>query len=401
MTLIKRTAEQWNQFWFRESSTQSLGLLRIFYGICLVCKATGLWGFARQLPQIQLPFRRIAPLTELGDMYRDPIAGFEWIPAVGPEVWQVLETIGMLAAAFWTVGFLTRLSGLVVFLGFAVPMMHSRFDYWHHSANYLFFMMLFVCLDMGRHYSYDAILFRKTKDAGRESIWPIRMVQVLLTWVYISTLFGKLNRDWFDGTVMQVLDDSGMLKGPFRPLVISTVGTYGLSLYTLFAQTFFAIVVWTRFRRWAFLFGSLLHIGIDMLMNVTTFSFQMMSLYICFIDPRSGLTEVFYDSQATRQRVIVSVLRYLNWFDRISWRDVRAGGISHEPRKWVLSSGKMTVRRTSGEYLFGIRFIREVAGLLPLTFLFSFMLEPFVWCALCRSRRLKRFFTTDKPALVR
>lgn len=393
MNWLERLCDVWNRFWFRESSTESLGILRIFYGICVFCKSTGLWGLERaELPRLQLPFRRTPPIAQLGDLYRNPIPGFDWIPPIGIDAWQTIEVVAMIAAVFWTLGFMTRLSGLVIFLNFAIPMAHSRFDYWHHSANFLLFMMLFVCLDMGRHYSYDAILFRKNKDSGPQSIAPIRMVQVLLTWVYISTLFGKLNDGWFSGTVMQVLADLGMLKGPFRPLILSTIGTFGLSCYTLFAQAFFAIFVWTRFRRWAFLFGVMLHLGIDLVMNVTTFSFQMMSLYICFIHPKAKLTEVFYDSQSTRQRLLVETWTYFDWFDRICWRDIRHSA-SAESRtgdsviKWVRRAGKVAVRRPNGETLQGLRATHEIMGLLPVTFLPSFALEPFVWCIMYGSRR--------------
>src|SRR5690606_30380297 len=231
-------------------------------------------------------------------IYRDPVPGFEWIPAMGPDMWSSFEILALIAAFFWTVGFLTRASGIVVFLSFAIPMLHSRFYYWHHSANFLFFMMLFACLDMGEHYSLDRVLFPSEVKEGPRTIASIRMVQVLLTWVYVSTLFGKLNQGWFDGTVMRILAETGMLKGPFLPYILSTIGTWGLSWYTLFAQAFFAIVVWTRYRRWALAVGAMLHIGIDLVMNVTTFSFQMMSLYICFIHPESGLTRVYYDSRS-------------------------------------------------------------------------------------------------------
>lgn len=382
MTALDRLVRAWNQFWFAEGSTQSLGLLRIFYGITVVLKGTGLWGIKNfQSWRIQLPRNRVAPISELGDqLYRDPMPGFSWIPAISPDLWHTIEALALVAAVLWTVGLFTRISGICVWLYFIVPMLHSRFDYWHHSSNFAFFLMLLVFLPVGDHYSLDRFIFRSRQPDRPRTMMSVRMVQVLLTWVYISTLCGKFNAEWFDGTIMQIMQDRGMFKGPIYPYIMSVVNAHILSIYTLAAQIGFFVLVFTRYRRWALFFGANLHLGIDMLMNVTTFSYQMISLYICFINPWSRQTAVYYDGQSSRQRMWVQIGRLLNWFDRIDWRDYRSHAeLSDQARETMVRDGGMIFQSADGRQLTGLSAAREITERLPLTFLPSFALEVALW----------------------
>lgn len=376
-----RIANAWSEFWFAEGSTQSLGLLRIFYGITIILKCTGLFGIKNIGHwKMAFPKHRTPPISEPGDLYRDPVPGFDWIPAMPPGAWEICETIALVAAILWTLGLFTRSSGIVVWLYFAVPMLHSRFDYWHHLSNFNLFLMLLVFLPVRDHYSLDRRIFRLGKPDPPRTMMSIRMVQVLLTWVYISTLVGKLNSGWFNGTLMSMMEQKGMFVGPFKPLVMSFVDTYFLSIYTLFAQALFLLLIWTRYRRWAFFIGATFHLGIDSLMSVTTFSYQMISLYICFIKPRSGLTKVYFDGASERHRILVQIGQLLNWFDRITWYDIREdSSLSSEDRERMLLAKRLVVERVDGHRLVGVTASREILGLLPATFLPAFVLEPFIW----------------------
>jgi len=372
--------KKWNDFWFAPASTESLGILRIFYGITLIMKSTGLWGLNRTNWRINLPFRRTAPMGEVGDLYRDPVPGFDWIPAVDAGMWNTFESMALLFAVLWTVGLLTRFSGWAQLAFFALPMLHSRFDYWHHSANFAMFLALFAFLPMGDHYSLDRYLIGGKSPLPKRPILPIRMVQVLLSWVYISTLLGKMNSGWFDGTVMGVLEQGGMLKGPWKPYILSVIGAYELSIFTLFAQFFFFVVVWTRHRRWAWFIGANLHIGIDMLMNVTTFSFQMIALYIAFIAPGAKGTTVYFNGDDDEVLFRARSAKLLDWFDRVRWVDVcEAKDLEADEKKRLINAPGFVVEKPNGEQLVGLHATREVLGLLPVTFLPSFALEAACW----------------------
>lgn len=380
--LLKR----WNEFWFAETSTESMALLRVFYGIAAICKCTGLWGLHKTSWGMSFPSRRTAPIEQGGDLFRDPVPGFDWIPSISSGQWNTWEAVGMFAAMLWTVGFATRVSGWVLLLYFAVPMLHSRFDYWHHSANFALFMAIFAVAPTGDHYSLDRFIYGAKDIPHKRPIWALRLVQFLLTWVYISTLLGKMNMGWFDGTILRVMDEGGMLKGPFKPLILSVVDTFALSWITLISQAAFVAFIWTRYRRLAWFFGANLHIGIDMLMNVTTFSMQMIALYVAFISPSSKMTRVCYDGDDEIARARARFGMLLDWFDRIDWIDTTQMPSRGSPKGAPPTKRGIVLERPDGTRSDGIVATSEIFGLLPATFLFSFVLFPLVF--VCRRLRI-------------
>jgi hypothetical protein len=381
VNILQRVAAAWNRFWFAKGSTESLGILRIFYGLTVIMKGTGVWGLKNfETWNLRFPKHRTVPIAELGDLYRDPVPGFEWIPAIDPELWQHCETIALVAAVLWTIGLFTRPSGVVIWLFFFLPMMHSRFDYTHHCSNFSFVLMLLIFLPVAEHYSLDRFIFRSRKPPTPRTMMSVRMVQVLLTWIYISTFCGKANLQWLDGTIMTVMAEDGMFKGPFYPIIFSVVNAHFLSLFTLFAQSFFVLLIWTKYRRWAWFLGVNLHLGIDMLMDVTTFGYQMMALYISFIHPQSGLTRVYFDGGSDEQRSQVQMCRLLNWFDRITWVEVQECDVlSPETKETMIKADQLIVEKPDGSRLVGLSATREIMFHLPITFLLSFALEVVLW----------------------
>jgi uncharacterized membrane protein YphA (DoxX/SURF4 family) len=367
--------DAWQRFWFSPGSTQSLGLFRIFYGSVVVLKMIGVWGLWR-IGSWSLAFPDHHGDSQLiafskRPIFHDPVPGFGWIPALGPAAWHTVEDVALVAAICFTIGLFTRLASLLVFLFFAVPMLYSRLDYLHHLSNFALVMSLVIFLPTGDHYSLDRRLFRRNEPERPRTMMSVRMMQVLLSWIYFSTFLGKGNAGWFTGTMFDVMVREGMAKGPLAEHILALTGTLLLSWYTLAAQAFFGVCVWVpRLRKWAILGVFSLHLGIDAMMNVTTFSYQMWALYTVFIHPWSQQTVVSFDSRAAAQRRLIAAARALNWLDRFRWVDRAGRGGVVLPLDIELADGR---RET------GIRALRELCGRLPLAFVPSFALEPFMW----------------------
>ncbi len=369
--LSAHLSSAWNRFWFSPGSTQSLGLFRIFYGAAVLLKMVGVFSLSRAPHwRIRFPKHRADSLLITGppDVFRDPMPGFEWLPSISPEAWGTFEVVVLIASVLFIVGLFTRASTVVLWLFFVLPMLYSRIDYFHHTSNFATVLGLAMLLPLGDHYSLDRL--RSKTAPPKRTMLSVRMLQVFVAWIYLATFAGKFNPGWFQGTVMQLVVESGMTKGPFAGAIVGTIGIKFLSWYTLFAEGFLGVGIWfSRTRKWAIFFAVTLHLGIDAMMNVTTFSYQMWALYIVFIDPRSERTTVFYDVDNPRQRVQATVGRLLDWLDRVKWVGRSAPGAAN--------SEGLIVERPDGTRLGGWLSFHELTGLFPATFLPSMVLAPF------------------------
>ena len=110
--MMTNLENRWNRFWFEERSTESLCLLRIFFGAVFLMKMTGFHNLQR-IGKLRARFPNHTFREEsdyfLG-AFRLPVPGFEWLPV--PELWQyqALETVLLIAGLFFVVG-LCRPSG--------------------------------------------------------------------------------------------------------------------------------------------------------------------------------------------------------------------------------------------------------------------------------------------------
>ncbi|USN54188.1 MAG: hypothetical protein H6765_06375 [Candidatus Peribacteria bacterium] len=99
-------------------------------------------------------------------------------------------------AIAWTLGVITSVSGPVLFLAVAYMFGLSQFFYSHSLLLFVLSLGVLTFAPTNRVLSIDKLIlgFRKTPTI----IYPIRLLQLLVTIIYLSILVNKFAAGWYD-----------------------------------------------------------------------------------------------------------------------------------------------------------------------------------------------------------
>jgi len=285
---LRSLVEAWNEFFFAPQSPIPIALFRVMYGLLV-----------------------IATLTLLRP---------DWLAWYGPHAWVSLSTMhalepgtrlnlfavipqtdGWINALFWiflgsaillTIGFLTRLNSLLVFL--CLASVHQRNVYILHAGDTFLrvagFFLIFA--PAGAALSIDRLIrvWRGKEDASIQphSPWAQRMIQFELALMYFATFCVKLKgAPWLQGTATYYilhLDEFKRFPIPswfLHPLMLK------LESWTALVLEFsLGVLIWVKELRYIILtLGLLFHLSLEYALNIPLFQWDILSAYILFIDP--------------------------------------------------------------------------------------------------------------------
>jgi len=282
---------RWNHFWFEKRSSRVLSLVRLAFGATLVMRLMGTWGIYKGMKGLRFMF----PHPDTWHYGRAPLPwpGFEWLPTPDKAEFIEIKLVLLVLAFCFTAGFATRIVGPLIWLALVFFLGGSQWNYLHHINAFAWVMTILAFSPCADHYSVDALIrrgvnrYRGRPDvAPRRVVMPLRMIQLFVSLLYLSTTIGKLNDGWFSGAIMERLQKGGWLKGPWVPTITSLIPAKVMAWFTLFAEGLLAFGLWVPKLRWfTAITGIALHLGIDSMMNVSTFSYQMIALYLAFLEP--------------------------------------------------------------------------------------------------------------------
>lgn len=204
------------------------------------------------------------------------------------RVTLLVYLICTLAALFSALGLFTRWSLAVLFV--TLVSLHHRSPDLLNSGDTLMRQWIFFLLvsPSGAAFSLDRLIALK-KGASREvpqiSSWPLRLIQVQLAIVYLTTLWLKWPGDtWRDGTATYIsaqMRDFERFPVPswWEQMPFVAISTYSTLLIELLLGT---LVFYKPCRKWVLLGGLALHAGIEYSMNIPFFAFVITSGYIAF-----------------------------------------------------------------------------------------------------------------------
>jgi hypothetical protein len=273
--------EAWQAFWFRPEPMYTLGFVRIGFGAIAVVWT--LW---------LLPIRHDL-LDPDGVVPTPPSIRYTWSVF---EVWPTDQAIligwaVLLAAAIaLTVGWHSRLAAVVVVV---LILSFQRLDPWIFNAGDIVVRIeaLFLALaPCGAALSLDQR--RRTGSfwsAQSRPIWPVRLLQVQLSIIYLASVQVKLSgQTWLQGTAVSYalrLEDMQRLPAPHwatTNALIMNAATWG----ALAIELAVAVLVWSpRFRPWVLAAGVGMHLVIDINIEIGIFSYSMFVLYLAWISP--------------------------------------------------------------------------------------------------------------------
>lgn len=273
----------WNRFFFAEASQARCGVFRIAYASLLLINLLVWW------PDLNRWFGESGVLDyEASRQVIDPdtFTLFAWLPQTGAVLWGAyLLLIGH--TVLLLVGFYTRFQALAVFIWFTAFQHRNLLIF--DAEDYLFRILAFllILLPAGKYYALDS---RKLPSDRVYPVWPLRLAQIQICLVYVSSAWEKLRgEDWVDGLAFYYVSRLDSLFGRFPMPDILLESLFLMKLMTwmvLVLECLIPLGLWFReTRRWAIGAALLLHLSLEYTMNLFLFQLLMMACLVLFAEP--------------------------------------------------------------------------------------------------------------------
>jgi len=329
----------WNRFFFAEQSPLPLALFRIAYGLVVVCtlvllKPDWLTWYGTHAWVSLNTMRELEPGVRL-NLFTVIPQDDRWILAL---FWVFLASAIML-----TVGFLSRINSVIVYL--CLASIQQRNLYITHGGDTFLrvagFFLIFA--PAGAVLSVDRLLRvwrgREQGAVQARRLWAQRMIQIELSLVYVITVCWKLKGGpWIDGSALFYVYhlfefERFPIPSWFLHPVILKISTW-LALVLEFSL---GTLIWVKSLRYKILTAGLLfHLGLEYSLNIPMFQWDVLCAYILFVDAKdlervwnwirvragaylSPPVTVFYDKNSERARRFVNLLTVLDIFHRLSF----------------------------------------------------------------------------------
>ena len=396
---MKEIRRDWNRFWFAPVSAVPLGLFRLVFGFWTL--VYGLMFFPERYLWFSekgvLPARQALEYNSTSGVAtgQGMGAGYQLNLLTLPNAdhfLTLLFVVYILAALCLTLGFWTRTSSILVFLG--LSLLHNRDAPIHNSGDTVMIVLSFYLLlaPAGAACSLDRlwrVLRGKEDDIAPLIVpWTQRLMQLQIATLYLCASLSKVTGpQWMDGTATYYplhLAESLRFPMPGRDnIYVINLATWGTIIVELALATF----VWVpRGRLYVLAAGVALHLGIEYTFNIPLFSALMITSYINFLTAADiqnflawakrplALTplRLVYDGECDFCRSSLLVVRFLDVFRQITFID------SHD-RAALASTGvnfddaeqAAYAVRPDGRQFAGFDAFRQVAWLLPATALLA------------------------------
>jgi len=274
----------WQSFWFQPQPMYTLGVVRMAFGALAI-----LWGLWL------LPMRD-GLLDANGVTPTQPSTAHTWgLFAVWNTNGAMLIGIVVLVLAAFAllVGWHSRLAAILVFI--LIMSFERRIPLAFNSGDALVRIeALFIAISpCGAALSLDQ---RRTTgsfwSAQTRPNWPIRLLQVQLSIIYIAAAQVKLSGEpWLHGTAVSYvlrLEDMQRVIAP-EWFATNALAMNMLTWGTIAVELAVGILVWfPRFRPWVLAAGVLMHLLIDAYVQVGIFSYAMFVMYFAWLSPQTA-----------------------------------------------------------------------------------------------------------------
>ncbi len=284
--------QRWDRFWFAEVGTHSLGAMRIALGLfvlqMLICSIPNWQKFYG--PEGYLPLKA----------YIESMNGFADAAIASMLAWSadplwpwVVFGLGVVSAIALTLGMGTRIATVVLFAVWA-SLLNRSMTLVNGQDQIVKLLLFFGCFaPLGRSYSWDRWWATKHKQPWSEvaPIWPMRLMQISIAFVYLFSAPAKWNDDemWRNGlAIYYVTLSDRWFRFPevdfFHNVPFSIFATYS----ALATEMAFPLLVWFKpLRPWVLTAIAALHFGICILLSESVWHFNVAMLisFLIFVDP--------------------------------------------------------------------------------------------------------------------
>jgi hypothetical protein len=284
---MQRFFAAWNNFFFAERSPLPLSLFRIVYGIVVIATLLllrpdwlawyGVHGWVSLDAVHEL--ERGARFSLFNLLPQDD----RWIEAL---FWVLLASAAML-----TVGFLTRVNSVLVYL--CLTSIHQRNLYINHGGDTFLrvagFFLIFA--PAGAALSLDRLIrIRRGKEGPevpKRNLWAQRMIQIELSLVYVITALWKVQgQSWTGGSALfYIYHLIEFQRFPIPDWLLEPVMLKLATWAAVVLEFCLGTLIWIkRFRYKVLLAGLLFHLTLEYSLNIPMFQWDILSAYVLFVD---------------------------------------------------------------------------------------------------------------------
>ena len=285
--MIGRLTAAWNAFFHRPAPVIGLALFRILWGLTLLLNWALLAPDALTWLGEDGALSRATALRLTGGRL-DVLA---ILPATDAAAIAVFALTG-LASASLTLGFMTRTSAALTFVG--LTSIHHRNFLILNSGDCLLRVVTFLLIfaGAGKALSIDSWRRGRTDAAAVvHPMWAQRLIQIQIAVVYLSTVLYKLDGPlWRDGTAVYYLTRLTEFQRFEIPYMFEHLWTLkALTWASLVVELALAVLIWIRPLRYPVLAaGVLLHLGLEYTLNVPVFQWAMLAGLTSFVEPEEA-----------------------------------------------------------------------------------------------------------------
>ena len=144
------------------------------------------------------------------------------------------------------------------------------------------------------HWTLGADRIEASRPVEEVEVWSLRYVQIHIAMGYLLTVFLKTQGStWLDGTALwYALNIGDLARFPVLASIgLTPIGSI-LTWLTLGTEALLGLgLLWAKTRPAAVIVGSLLHLGIALLLEISFFSLVMVMSYLAFL-PNSAFTRI-------------------------------------------------------------------------------------------------------------
>jgi len=284
---LSRLRRGWNWFFFESVDPASCALLRILYGTLLLIM------LLVQLPDLEVLYssQGVLPL-EASRHVVDPDTRtiFEWLPDSTSTV-RWCYSIFLFQTLLLLAGFRPRFQAICLLMWLASFQHRNCLLIDGEDTVFRLFAFLLALSPCGCRWSVDNWLHRKqhgdVRSIPSSSAWALRLVQLQMTMIYVSTAWEKLNGEaWLDGSALYYasrLDDL-FGRGPVPYVLFNNLTAMQWMTWTVLAvEVLLPVMLWFKeTRRAAIVLGIGLHLSIEWMMNLFLFEWIMIAGLLTF-----------------------------------------------------------------------------------------------------------------------
>jgi predicted DCC family thiol-disulfide oxidoreductase YuxK len=258
--------------------------MRMMVGAVLLAQAYVLWKYRAILldPAGLLPWSVTDTWVDpLLPKLSDLLAAFAAL-GVGPGG-AIATVLGLhaVAAAFFMVGYRTRLAAVVAWATF-VLVKNTSFPYTYGVGAVLLIALFYsLFMPVAREWSVDRVLQPPPpSEPPGDASWCVLMFRLHLCIIYAAAAFAKVvGEQWWTGDALwRALTLPQFRQFDPQPLLAVPGLLVAISIFTIAAQLAYPVLVWTRLRVLIVLVTEIMHLGIAIFLGLWLFSLLMIAL---------------------------------------------------------------------------------------------------------------------------